>query len=124
MSFYESETDNINENTFESRLEAPFKAVVSYRDTGYEKVIDFANKKFLEKKYIFDAEGNQIVYYVIRFNSFYKFEPKDVDKDGVYEIVFRQYAFLGSHVLRVVFTELVLSFDDGYDSVSSTKFTE
>lgn len=121
---FDSETDKLVTGAFESRLEAPFKAVVYCRDTGYEKVLDFTDKEFSEKKYIFDAEGNPIVDYGVNFDSFYRFESKDVDKDGIYEIVCRQYASLGSHVSCVGFTQCVFECDSGSAFVIDAKFTE
>lgn len=120
---FDSETDKLITGAFESRLEAPFKAVVYCKEAGYEKTLDFSKGDFAERDFIFDAEGNPIVDYGVNFDSFYRFEPKDVDKDGIYEIVCRQYASLGSHVSCVGFTELVLSFDDN-DEIISAKFTE
>lgn len=124
LTLFDSETDNIFKNAFESRLESPFKAVVYCKDVGYEKTLDLKDWDASDMEYIYDAEGNPIDYdYVVNFDSFYKFEPKDVDKDGIFEVVCRQYASLGSHVSCVGFTELVLSFDD-HDEIISAKFTE
>ena len=121
--YYNSEKDDRLVNVFDSKLEAPYKAIIFCKDTGYEKVIDFTNNNFSEKKYVFDNEGKPIVEYGICFDSFYRFEPKDVDKDGVYEIFCRQYASLGSHASGIGYTELVLNFDGGPE-ITNTKFFE
>lgn len=121
---FDSETDKLVTGAFESRLEAPFKAVVYCKNVGYEKTLDLTNWNLSDKKYFYDSEGNPSVDYGVDFDSFYKFEPKDVDKDGIYEIVCRQYASLGSHVSCVGFTECVFECDGGSAFVIDAKFTE
>ena len=125
---YDSEDKFYNlhyKEVFKSRLEAPFKAVVYCDEINlkYEKTLDLTDWGSSDKKYLFDKEGNPIVDYAVDFDGFYKFEPKDIDKDGVYEIECRQYASLGSHVSGVGYAQLILSFDE-YLQIESAKFTE
>lgn len=71
-----------------------FKIINSITD--YSEIFDFKNKpeKYLNGLY---DENGQVIERKILVDSFFEFIPKDIDNDGVYEIVCCQYVSLIDH---------------------------
>ena len=97
---------------FESELKAPFKLVISNRYTGYETTIDYSeNTEY--KGTIFDESGKPMSELFNRagFDSFYTFEPIDIDNDGVFEILCKQYTSLYSHADHIGDAQTIIKYD-------------
>lgn len=64
--------------------------------TNYCEIFDFKNKpeKYLNGLY---DENGEVIERKISVDSFFEFIPKDIDNDGIYEIVCRQYVSLIGH---------------------------
>ncbi len=97
---------------FESQLKAPFKLVISNRYTGYETTIDYSeNTEY--KGTVFDKNGKPMseLFNRASFDSFYTFEPIDIDNDGVFEILCKQYTSLYSHADHIGDAQTILKYD-------------
>ncbi len=98
---------------FESELQEPFKLIISNKYTGYKTTIDYSNKS----EYIgtiFDKNGKPLsnsAFTNASFDSFYFFEPIDIDNDGVFEIMCKQYTSLHSHVDHIGDAQTIIKYD-------------
>lgn len=125
FSLFDSETDRLMQNAFESELKADYKAVITCHETNFEKVIDLSERKSVYDNNVFDSQGNPINDYKIWFDSsFYRFEPVDTDNDGVYEIVCRQYSSLYSHFYFIGIAQLTLKCSDSMFEIIDADFSE
>lgn len=81
---------------------------IQNKHTGYEEIFNYrdARKTWYgeEDCTYFDTE--------LRVDSFYRFEPVDVDEDGVYEIIGYQYTSLNGHTDYVGSAKTVLKYDN------------
>ncbi len=71
-----------------------FKIINSITD--YSKIFDFKNKPEKYLKGLYDENG-EVIERKILVDSFFEFIPDDIDDDGVFEIVCRQYVSLIGH---------------------------
>lgn len=79
---------------FTSEFLNGYKLRISNNFTDYSTVVDISEKYAAD---FFDREGKGQSGLVISCDSFKEFTPKDVDHDGVYEIVCLQYVSLADH---------------------------
>lgn len=116
-----------NTSPFDTGFEVVFDdnspIVIKNVFTGYEKALD--NSKEKDLNIFFDEEGKVIKTEDISCDSFYRFYPKDVDDDGVYEIVAVQYVSLYGHSDGIGFAESVLRYNTATKQfdVVDTRFT-
>jgi len=93
-----------------------FKIEISNKFTGYKKTIDYTNtydkfKEAGEKNNVFNKNGKVISDWKVEFGGFYTFEPKDIDDDGVYEIVCEQRGELNNVIDHIGYAKSVLKFN-------------
>ena len=101
--------DNRFDTGFTNFLKDGFLIEISNNFTGYKKTIDYS-KDGSESPY-FDKKGNVVEQGEISCDSFYEFIPKDVDNDGVYEIVCLQYVSLYGHSDHIGDAKSILKFN-------------
>lgn len=79
--------------------------------TDYSEIFDFKNKpeKYLNSLY---DENGEVIKRKIYVDSFFDFIPNDVDNDGVYEIVCRQYVSLIDHSDHLGNAKTILKFNN------------
>lgn len=79
--------------------------------TDYSEIFDFKNKpeKYLNGLY---DENGEVIKHEILVDSFFDFIPNDVDNDGVYEIVCRQYVSLIDHSDHLGNAKTILKFNN------------
>jgi len=95
---------------FECTIQENFVICIKNTFTKYETVIDFSKQeKYLNLLY--DEDGRVINKIDILCDSFYEFIPKDVDSDGIYEIVCAQYVSLYGHGDYIGDAKCVLKFN-------------
>ncbi len=95
----------VNKETFDSgfisELKDEFKLEIKNKFTDFKTTLDLRerSKKWNYIGVYFDEDGKALDKYddPISCDSFYKFTPKDVDGDGVFEIVCLQYVSLNGH---------------------------
>jgi len=78
---------------FSSSFTDGYQMTVVNAHTGYSLTFDAKE----EHKMFFDENGKVKSQYSFFIDSFYEFEPKDVDGDGIYEIACKQYTDLLNH---------------------------
>ncbi len=85
-----------NENSgFESRLIAPFSLEITNKYTGYRYVKDLKDCRWMVGQG-FDENGVPISNFQANLDNIDSIETKDLDGDGVYELICRQYTSFGS----------------------------
>ena len=90
---------------FAAVLKNGFKMEIKNKFTGYKKTLDLSAKKEIYLDAFFDKYGKVIKSDRtegdwITVDSFFEFVPKDVDRDGIFEIVCLQYvSFLGIQII-------------------------
>lgn len=96
---------NLFDTGFTSEFLNGYRLKITNKITGYYTNIDISNRYIGE---FFDENGKGKSNNVISCDSFMEFVPKDIDGDGVCEIVCKQYASLESHADYIGYTESVL----------------
>ena len=83
--------------------------------TDYSEIFDFKNKpeKYLNGLY---DENGQVIKRKILVDSFFEFIPKDIDNDGVYEIVCCQYVSLIDHSDHLGNARTILKYNNKTDT--------
>lgn len=78
---------------FSARLEAPFKLEIGNEHTGYSKTFDI--KGMFEPERIFDEYGipGEVYSEDIYFDCIHDVKFEDVDNDGAFELICRQYSY-------------------------------
>ncbi|MBO5196579.1 MAG: hypothetical protein J6C03_05735 [Clostridia bacterium] len=89
---YHSDYSN-NNHGFSTKLIEPFKVEIKNNYTGYTSVIEVQN----EFRIFFDEQGKPKVATQVIFDCIYNLEPRDVDNDGIYELICKRYSSLGLH---------------------------
>ncbi len=89
---YHSDYSN-NIHGFSTKLIEPFKVEIKNNYTGYTSAIDVQND-FI---YLFDEQGKPTSDIPVSIDCINSIEPKDVDNDGIYELICKRYSSLGSH---------------------------
>lgn len=110
VELYSYDNENMLYTGFYSRLRDGYVVEIINRYTGKKKKLSFAG----EDKYegvIFDSRGKPIDEWGIICDSFCEFVPDDIDGDGVYEIVCKQYVSLYSHSDGLGLAESVLKYN-------------
>ena len=79
-------------NSFESG----YKVIIKNRFTEMSAVIDYSAKRLYEGEY-FDESGYPKNHEDISCDSFYSVDSKDYDKDGIDELLVKQYVSLNGH---------------------------
>lgn len=101
-----------NENVFDtgfttSNLE-DYRLQITNSRTGYKTILDVSERYYPEA---FDEKGKLRFSEKIAFDSFFEFEPQDVNGDGTFEVSCAQYAYMQSHSDGVGIAKSILSFD-------------
>ncbi len=113
---------------FESEIQEPFKLVILNKYTGNKATIDYSNKpEYIGT--IFDENGKPLsnsAFTNASFDSFYFFEPMDIDNDGVFEIMCKQYTSLYSHVDHIGDAQTIIKYDESEKTfkIIDTEFIE
>lgn len=79
--------------------------------TGYDEIFDFKNKPEKYLKGLYDENGD-VIERKILVDSFFEFIPNDIDDDGVYEIVCRQYVSLIDHTDHIGDAKTILKYNN------------
>ena len=108
MEIFSSSTGALFDTGFNSRLEKNYKMVIQNRFTEYETTVD-TEEKYLNIYY--DKVGNVINSESIWCDSFRTFLPKDMDNDGIFEIICVQYVSLNGHSDYIGDAESVIKFN-------------
>ncbi len=87
------------------------KYKISNSITDYNKIFDFKNKPEKYLKGLYDENG-EVIERKILVDSFFDFTPQDIDNDGVYEIVCRQYVSLIDHSDHLGNAKTILKFNN------------
>lgn len=86
------------EKTFDTGFRSEFldgkKLKISNSITGYNCILDISERYISD---FFDKNGKGIIPVSVECDSFYEFQPKDHDEDGIFEIDCLQYASLLTH---------------------------
>ena len=82
-----------NNHGFSTKLIAPFKVEVQNSYTDYSTTIDIYN----EFSHYFDGKGNPAIDTEVIFDCINGIEAKDIDNDGIYELICKRYSSLGPH---------------------------
>lgn len=108
---------------FEYELKAPFKMEVRNTITGYSTVIDYSDNKGYVGG-VYDEKGNPLGDWEPSRDCFYKFVPKDINHDGVCEIVCTSYTHLYGHADGIGDSECTLRYnkDSGEFEVIDARF--
>lgn len=85
-----------------------YNLIIHNEFTGYEETFNYRDVR----KTWYGEEDGTYFGTELRVDSFYRFEPVDVDEDGVYEIVGYQYTSLNSHVDYVGSAKTVLKYNN------------
>lgn len=103
---------------FTSKFENEFKLEVSNIFTGYKTVLNFRNSPEDYRLYYWQKDGKVLdetaLIDSLMLDSFCGFEPKDIDKDGIYEIVCTQYTSLMGHSDYTGDAKTVLKYNEKY----------
>ncbi len=83
--------------------------------TGYDEIFDFKNKPEKYLKGLYDKNGD-VIERKILVDSFFEFIPSDIDDDGVYEIVCRQYVSLIDHTDHIGDAKTILKYNNKTDT--------
>ena len=94
---------------FRSEFEKDRKLKVTNSITGYCSVIDISQKYTDE---FFDENGKGLLELSIECDSFFEFQPKDLNGDGVYEIECLQYVSLLGHADGVGYAKSILKYSE------------
>ncbi|MCL2014041.1 MAG: hypothetical protein FWG69_03535 [Oscillospiraceae bacterium] len=92
-------------------LKDGFKIEISNRFTGYATTIDYDTINGENESFYFNENGKVRAKGEISLDSFYEFVPEDIDGDGIYEIVCKQYVSLQGHSDYIGDAESVLKFN-------------
>lgn len=108
-------SDGLNpyNNGFSSKVEAPFTVKIINEFTDYELSLDYKDSEGYIGG-VFDKKGYPIQdsgYDEVMFDSFYEFNPVDVDNDGVYELECLQYSSLYGHADYIGTAKSVLKYN-------------
>lgn len=114
--FYSNSLNDVRfETGFVSKLQAPFEVEIYNYLTDKKTVLNCKDRK----DYIgtlFKKNGKPIdKTYGAMFDSFYEFKPKDIDNDGVYELICKQYTSLYNHSDYIGTAKSVLKYDKDYN---------
>ncbi len=113
------------EEGFSYTLRAPFELLVTNSITGYSTVIDFSDREEYIGE-VFDEKGNPLGKWEAKHDCFRTFTPKDVDNDGVYEIIGSMHTHLYSHADGIGDSECTLRYnkDSGEFEVIDARFVK
>lgn len=103
---------NYFDSGFTSYLAEPFKLVISNQITGYKTTLDCEEKSEYIGS-IFSEDGKPLDEdYSAMIDSYFEFEPIDVDGDGIYEIKCKQYTSLYSHADYIGDAEIIIRYNN------------
>lgn len=102
---------NMPDNGFSAKLMAPFRLEMKNKHTGYSETFDI--KGVFAPKWIFDKYGNPGDSYIkdINYDCIYEMLFEDVDLDGVYELLCRQYTYCGWTANDVGIANTIFKYD-------------
>ena len=98
------------ETGFRNALEDGYRMEISNIYTGHVVTIEFDESNKNRERY-FDETGEVTTDASLSVDSFYQFEPEDIDGDGVFEIVCLQYASLSFHGNRIGWAKSILKYN-------------
>ena len=78
--------------------------------TNYSEIFEFKNKTEGYLKGLYDENG-EVIERKILVDSFFEFFPEDIDNDGVYEILCRQYVSLIGHTDHIGDAKTILKYN-------------
>ncbi len=79
---------------FSAKIIAPYRVKVTNSITGYNTIINIENPY----GYYSNDDGNSIYNEIIGFDCINNVQPRDVDNDGISELICTRYSYLGVHV--------------------------
>ena len=111
------DNENMLYTGFFGRLKNGYVVEIRNSFTGKKHKLDMSGEERYEGV-LFDADGKVIKNsgWGVMCDSFCEFSPNDIDGDGIYEIVCKQYVSLYSHSDGLGLAESVLRFDEGSQS--------
>ena len=116
VELYNSSLDFLGDNQtmpyhtgFSSKFLENYRLEITNKSVGFRKIIDLSGR-YAEG--FFDEAGKGKLNLDIHCDSFMEFVPKDVDGDGVFEILCSQYASLYGHADGIGYAKSVLKFDE------------
>ncbi len=108
---YHSDYSN-NNHGFSTKLIEPFKVEIKNNYTEYTSAIEVQND-FI---YLFDEQGKPTSDISVSIDCINSIEPKDVDNDGIYELICKRYSSLGAHVGYLGDAVTTLKYDKSINS--------
>lgn len=112
--FNSTTTDPLNAESgtfdtgFSGELLEGKKLMIKNEKVGYQTVIDIS-EKYIDD--FFDEQGKGPSYLRCNCDNFFEFEPKDVDGDGVAELLGKQSIFLFNHADGLGYVSTVLKYN-------------
>ncbi|MCM1226056.1 MAG: hypothetical protein NC320_01350 [Clostridium sp.] len=105
-------SDNIDkfDTGFYGKLKNGYELEIKNKFTGYITTHCLADNNKYSKAW-FDENGVPTCNETVLLDSFKEFIPKDIDGDGIYELICMQYASLGGHSNYIGNAECCLKYD-------------